>query len=60
MADTKKVLLADDSTTAARQLRNVIEALDGYQVVGHAKDGAEAVRLYAELKPDIVCMSTLR
>jgi two-component system chemotaxis response regulator CheY len=36
-------------------LRNVIEK-HGYEVVGEAGDGKEAVELYKELKPDMVTM----
>ena len=36
-------------------LRNVIEK-NGYQVVGEAADGEEAIALYRELQPDLVTM----
>ncbi len=52
----KKVLLVDDSITTAKQLEQIISGFAGYQVVGHAKNGAEAVKLYKTLTPDMVCM----
>jgi two-component system chemotaxis response regulator CheY len=48
-----KVLIADDSVTAARSLAAVLEQA-GAQVVGHARSGTEALRLYTETKPDLV------
>lgn len=56
MAEQKKVLLVDDSITTAKQLEQIIGGFPGYEIVGHAKNGAEAVKLYKTLKPDIVCM----
>lgn len=52
----KRVLVVDDSSVTAKQLKLVIEELSGYTVVGHAKDGVEALRMYKELAPDVVCM----
>ena len=37
-------------------LRHSLEAEAGFTVVGEAKDGAEAVALARDLKPDVVCM----
>ncbi len=50
-----KVLIADDSVTAARSLAAVIEQAGG-QVVGHARSGTEVLKLYAQTKPDLVFM----
>ncbi len=52
----RKILLVDDSTTVARQLQKIIENLGEYEIVGHAKNGAEGVKLYKTVKPDIVIM----
>ena len=51
-----KFLLVDDSKVAAQQLGNIIKDVEGWEVVGTAGNGAEAIKLYAELKPDVVCM----
>lgn len=52
----RKVLLVDDSVAIARQLSKLIEELGDYQVVAHAKNGAEAVKLFKTLAPDAVLM----
>ncbi len=56
MVDVKRVLVVEDSITAAKQLQAVIDGLDGFEVVGHAGNGAEGLKEYQRLKPDVVCM----
>ena len=56
MAEVRRVMVVDDSVTTATQMRRMIDAMDGYRVVGHARNGAEALKLHATLQPDIVCM----
>ncbi|MGB4250073.1 MAG: response regulator [Limnochordia bacterium] len=51
----KTVLIVDDTAFMRMTLRNVIEK-NGYQVVGEAADGEEAIALYRELQPDLVTM----
>jgi two-component system chemotaxis response regulator CheY len=51
-----KVLVVDDSIAIARQLTKMVEGFGEYQVVGHAKNGAEAVKLFKTLGPDIVLL----
>ena len=53
---SRKVLVVDDSIAIARQLTKMVEGFGGYQIVGHAKNGAEAVKLFKTLSPDIVLM----
>jgi signal transduction histidine kinase/CheY-like chemotaxis protein len=48
----RRVLVVDDSPDAAETLRDVLE-LSGH-AVSIARDGAEALRLVAELEPDVV------
>lgn len=50
-----RVLLADDQDLVRSGLRMILE-LAGIEVVGEARDGAEAVTLTAELVPDVVLM----
>ncbi len=51
-----RILVADDHGVVRKGLRLILERLDGFEVVGEAADGREAVRLAAELAPDIVIM----
>lgn len=53
-----RALIVDDSHFARSALRRILEN-GGHTVVGEAKDGAEAVRLNAELSPDIVLMDLI-
>jgi two-component system, chemotaxis family, chemotaxis protein CheY len=52
----KKVLVVDDSLSVGRQLSQIITSAGEFEVVGHAKNGAEAIQMYQQLHPDIVCM----
>lgn len=53
---SRKVLVVDDSISIARQLTKMVEGFGEYEVVGHAKNGAEAVKLFKTLQPDVVLM----
>ena len=55
MADIR-VLIADDIAQVRRELRTLLELSGRVQVVGEAADGAEAVRLAALLRADVVLM----
>lgn len=52
----KKVLLVDDSISVARQLEKIVTEGGGFSVVGHAKNGLEAIKMFQTLHPDIICM----
>lgn len=54
--EKKKVLLVDDSITIARQLQKILEDSGGFEIVGHAKNGIEGIKLFTSLRPDVVCM----
>src|SRR6266403_1881390 len=55
---TKKfrVLVVDDSAFMRKVLETIFNADELLQVVGHAKDGREAVSLAESLKPDVISM----
>ena len=52
----RKVLVVDDSLSVARQLTKIVDEIEDFDVIGHAKNGAEAVKLFKTLGPDIVFM----
>ena len=50
------ILIADDHDVVRDGLRLILESEDAFEVVGEAANGAEAVQLYGELKPQVVLM----
>ncbi|MBX9391757.1 response regulator [Streptomonospora nanhaiensis] len=51
-----RVLLADDQNLVRAGFRSILDGEDGISVVAEAGDGAEAVRLAAAERPDVVLM----
>ncbi|MBT9281446.1 MAG: response regulator [Hydrogenibacillus schlegelii] len=51
----KRILVVDDAAFMRMMLKDILTK-NGYEVVGEAPDGAKAVELYQELKPDLVTM----
>ncbi|MCD6254148.1 MAG: response regulator [Thermotogae bacterium] len=51
----QKVLIVDDAAFMRMLLKDIITKA-GYEVVGEAGNGVEAVQKYKELKPDMVTM----
>ena len=51
-----KILLVDDETLARDRLKRLLEDDTQHEVVGEAVNGIEAVRICAELQPDLVLL----
>lgn len=58
MTDTPQitVLLAEDHTIVREGLHALLSADGGFAIVGDARTGAEAVKLVAKLRPDVILM----
>ncbi|HEX7620964.1 MAG TPA: response regulator transcription factor [Anaerolineales bacterium] len=56
MSDPIRILVADDHLIIRQGLRLILETEEGFELVGEAADGAEAVRLCAGLHPAVVLM----
>jgi len=50
-----KVLITDDSTFVRMLFRRILIS-NGYEVVGEADNGLDAINLYKELSPDIMTL----
>lgn len=55
MTLAKRVLITDDAMFMRVTLKNILTQ-NGYEVAGEAANGKDAVRLYQDLKPDLVTM----
>jgi two-component system chemotaxis response regulator CheB len=55
-ASKVRVLIVDDSAFMRKVLETILISDPQLQVVGHAKDGREAIALAESLKPDVVTM----
>jgi DNA-binding NarL/FixJ family response regulator len=51
-----RVLLADDHRLFRQGIRQICEILGGFEVVGEAENGQEAVEAARQLQPDIILM----
>lgn len=52
---SKKVLIVDDAAFMRMMIKDILSK-NGYEIVGEAQDGAQAVDKYKELSPDLVTM----
>ena len=57
--DAIQVLIADDHPIVREGLRTLIASEPGMEIVGEATNGAEAVSLARELKPDVILMDLI-
>lgn len=51
-----RVLVVDDSAANRRNIAEILEGTDEVEVIGHAADGEEALRLALALKPDAITL----
>ncbi|RKQ37495.1 response regulator [Oceanobacillus halophilus] len=51
----KRVLIVDDAAFMRMMIKDILTK-NGYEVVGEAADGAQAVEKFKELDPDLVTM----
>ena len=54
-----KIILADDHKLVRQGMRSLLEAQPGYEVIGEASNGLEALKLMEELSPDIALMDVM-
>lgn len=55
----KRVLLVDDSAASMRLLDKLFSDASRFEIIGRAVNGAEAVKLYQMLNPDLVVMDVI-
>jgi DNA-binding NarL/FixJ family response regulator len=55
-ASVIRVLIADDHPLMRKGLADILNGIEGIEVVGAAEDGAAAIALAYAVKPDIVLM----
>jgi two-component system response regulator DegU len=51
-----RVVVADDHDLFREGLRQLLETIPSVQIVGEASDGQEAIRLVADVSPDVILM----
>ena len=51
-----RILIADDHAVVRSGLRAILEAHEGWEVVGEARDGKQAIDQALALRPDVVVL----
>ncbi len=51
----RKILIVDDAAFMRMMIKDILSK-NGYEIVGEAADGAQAVQLYQDTQPDLVTM----
>ena len=50
------IVIADDSETIRRRLLTALTGIEGLTLVGLAEDGAEAIKMFEALRPEIMVL----
>jgi DNA-binding NarL/FixJ family response regulator len=53
------ILIVDDHKLVRQGLHTMLESCEGFEVIGEASDGAEALSMAEELQPDIVILDVM-
>ena len=56
---TRQVLIVEDSLTQAHQLRALVAESGDFAIAGTAQTGAEGIRLFEQLRPDLVLLDVV-
>lgn len=51
----KRILIVDDAAFMRMMIKDIVTK-NGYEVVGEAQNGVEALEMYTQFRPDIVTM----
>ena len=55
---SKRILVVDDAAFMRMMIKDILSK-NGFEVVGEAADGVQAIEKYHELKPDLVTMDIM-
>lgn len=58
MEKKKRVFVVDDSVFILEQIKDTLED-SAFEVVGYAKDGESAIKIYDKINPDIVTLDII-
>jgi NarL family two-component system response regulator YdfI len=56
MTDPIRLLIVDDHLIVRQGLRLILETEQGFELIGEAADGVEAIQLAEKLNPDVILM----
>ena len=59
MENCKSVIIADNSEEFCSHLATALQRADGFQVIGTANDGEQAIRMVTERKPDVLVLDLM-